>query len=276
MQKNSAVSINRFRDHCASDTPYYCQFHSAGSAMHCHLDFYEFTLIISGSYHHIYKNRQYDCHLGHLLFFKPGEIHSFIENSENSYHYSVIVKQTYFETYCMTHMNDYEQILEYNFTEIDLSGSQFAFLSQLASRFSRCVSHEYFPAADRFLYNALFACFHKLPDISNSNSKNYAMDILRRMDNYEIIHMNITDIYKNYPVSSVTLIQEFKNLTGYTIVQYRNIKRMDYAAYLLTEENYPVSVIADILNITSVSHFAQQFRSVYGVTPKQYQIQHRT
>lgn len=273
--QNNKPRMYSFDEHCSSDLPYYCLFHSAGSPMHCHTDFYEITLVVSGSYCHTIQNRQYDCDLGHLFLLKPGETHAFDAKTDHSYHYSVILKPHYFENYCMTHGIDYEQIWNGSFVEKKLSGSQFAYLSQLASDFSRSYSREYLPAAERFLYNALFACLHNFPVAVNENIENYAIDVLKRMDSFEIINMDITDIYQDYPVSSTTLILNFKNLTGYTIVQYRNIKRMEYAAYLLAEENYSVNLIADMLNISSISHFTQQFKKAYGVTPKQYQIQHR-
>ena len=82
-------------------------------------------------------------------------------------------------------------------------------------------------------------------------------------------------MYNDYPVSSTTLIRDFKKLTGKTIVQYRNAKRMEYAAQLLEEENYPITMIANMLNISSLGYFSKQFQSYYGMTPKQYQLRYR-
>ena len=82
-------------------------------------------------------------------------------------------------------------------------------------------------------------------------------------------------MYAYYPLSQTALINDFKKLTGYTIVQYRNIKRMEYAADFLIKSNYSVTAIANTLNISSLGYFSQQFKKQFGLTPTEYQQQYR-
>lgn len=82
-------------------------------------------------------------------------------------------------------------------------------------------------------------------------------------------------MYAFYPLSQTALINDFKKLTGYTIVQYRNIKRMEYAADYLVKSNYSVTAIANALNISSLGYFSQQFKKQFGMTPTEYQRLHQ-
>ena len=55
------------------------------------------------------------------------------------------------------------------------------------------------------------------------------------------------------------------------MTEYRNKRRMEYAAHLLEKENYSISAVSDILHISCQSYFIKQFKKQFGITPKQYQ-----
>jgi AraC-like DNA-binding protein len=100
----------------------------------------------------------------------------------------------------------------------------------------------------------------------------YAVDLQKRLDNYHSLDQNLSVLYSNYPISPYTISNQFKKLTGYTVVEYRNIKRMEYAAHLLANENLSVASIANQMNISNLSYFAKQFKMQFGMSPKQYQL----
>ena len=78
-----------------------------------------------------------------------------------------------------------------------------------------------------------------------------------------------------FPVSPTTLIKQFENLTGQTIVQYRNDKRMEYATVLLKDWRMTIIDVANKVGISSPSHFSAEFKKKFGVSPKDYAKQHR-
>lgn len=265
-----------YRDHCSVHVPFYCLFHSQGSEMHQHMDFFEFCFVISGSYTNQYQGEVTSCQTGHVLFYKVGEIHSFIEDSENSNHYAFTIQRSYFEEFCQKHMDNAEEILATAFTSKKLSGPHFAYLSRLASSIARSFSPDRQIIGRQLLEVLLYNCFETTSSVIEDSVGSYIHDLRRRFDNYQLLNVSISDIYKEYPISQCSLISAFKELTGYTIVQYRAMKRMEYAAHLLAEENYPITMIAEILNISSPTYFSQQFKQTYGVSPKQYQLLHRS
>lgn len=269
---NSTPEMHYFHLHCSADIPFFCHFSSVGSVYHYHADFYEFCLIVSGSYKNIYCNQESHCDIGQLLFFAPGQSHELNADSPNSHHYAFIVKESYFREYCKKHLDQAEQICSTSFIAKKLSGSQFAYISQLTSSIAYSISTERFPIANHLLSTLAFACFETLPDTTANSNKIYAVDLLQRLNNYQILNIDVKNMYADYPISQSVLISDFKNLTGYTIVQYRNLKRMEYAANLLSEANYSVTDIASMLNISCPGYFSEQFKKIYGMSPKQYQI----
>lgn len=265
-----------YEDHCSIHVPLYCLFHSQGSPMHKHMDFYEFCFVISGSYTNEYQGESISCQTGHVLFFNIGEAHSFLEDSDNSYHYAFTIQKNYFENFCRQHMYNADEIMATAFTSKKLSGPHFAYLSHLASSIARSLSPDRYIIGRQLLEVLLYNCFDTTFGVVEDSIDSYAHDLQHRFDNYQLLNVTINDIYKEYPISQCSLINTFKEFTGYTIVQYRAIKRMEYAAHLLAEENYPITMIAEILNISSPTYFSQQFKQTYGVSPKQYQLLHRS
>lgn len=266
--------MHYFNSHCSADVPYFCHFSAQGAALHCHVDFYEFCLVVSGSYTHIYNDVETNVDIGNLMMFAPGQSHELRDAAPNSHHYSLIVKEEFFREFCTQHISNDERLYTQPYTEKKLSSAQFAYISQLISSITYTISPDRFPTANYLLYTLIFSCFETLSSTPANSTKIYAVDLLQRLNNYQILNIDVKEMYADYPISQSALIHDFKNLTGYTIVQYRNLKRMEYAANLLTEANYSITDISSILNISCPGYFSEQFKKVYGMNPKQYQILH--
>ena len=260
---------------CPYDTPVFCTFHPGTLPSRYNADFYEIN-IITGSYRHIYGNNSSLVHTGTLLFYKPGQVHALLQDSKTSHHYSLIVQASYIEEYCNRHLQNPEQILSNSFIEAKMPGVQFTYFSYLGDSIISCPITEHLALIEHLLSNLLFACVHIIPASTPGYSNNvYARDLLQRLNSFQFLGMDVADMYAYYPLSQTALINDFKKLTGYTIVQYRNIKRMEYAADSLVKSNYSVTAIANTLNISSLGYFSQQFKKQFGMTPTEYQQQHR-
>lgn len=68
-----------------------------------------------------------------------------------------------------------------------------------------------------------------------------------------------------------TLLQ---NITGTNVPGYINIKRMEYAVFLMKEHpEYTISAIAEACGISGASTFIRNFREIYDMTPSEYRKQ---
>ena len=268
-----------FYDNCPYDIAWYCVYSAIDCAHHSHDDFYEFTFVTNGSFCHINQDGETICKSNLLLFFQLGEAHSLRVLTSNSAHYSFIVKkeffEAYFKEYCKNHgfkcnLSDFP-----SFVTKKLSGFQMTYLSHIASILAYVTSSDMLSIATHFLDTLLFVFFNNIQSGEVLGTQSYAVDLRNRFDNYNSLDLDLPELYSNYPISSYTVSNYFKKLTGHSVVEYRNIKRMEYAAHLLTNENLPVSSIANLMNISNLSYFAKQFKKQFGMTPKQYQLLNR-
>lgn len=273
MQKEK-VEMSYFNTLCPHDIPMFCRFHPGTLRPRCNMDYYEFC-VITGSYRRIYKNHTHILSTGTLLFLRPGETHTLLENSPTSHFYSFIIKSSYFTDYCRRNVARPEQFLTTTYIEKELPSVQFSYFSYLADSIVYSDITKSVPHMEHFLSNMIFACSLSIIHPSEFTSSTCAKDLLQRMNGYQLLNIDVAQIYEYYPLSQTALINDFKKLTGYTIVQYRNIKRMELAADMLVRTNYSVTAIANSLNISSLGYFSQQFKAQHGMTPKEYQNMHR-
>lgn len=279
--KTHPTETTYFHTICPYDAPCFCHFLSGESKPHYHADYYEFC-IITGSYRHVFEKSSSLVHTGTLLFIKPGETHALLENSPNSHHYSLIVKDSYFKEYCSKYFTDVEALFSEPELTRDLPGVQFSYFSYIGDSIFSSHHPDNAPLTEHLLSSLIFACLHSIMPIRpsyltpNYSTKVYAKDLFQRLNSFQFLSRDVSEWYDYYPVSQTALINDFKKLTGYTIVQYRNMKRMDFAANLLLNSNYSVTAIANMLNISSLGYFSQQFKEHFGMTPTEYQALHRS
>ncbi len=62
----------------------------------------------------------------------------------------------------------------------------------------------------------------------------------------------------------------FKKETGYTLTEYVNRKRIDYAILLLNSTDMQIQTIALYCGIPDVNYFTKTFKRIVGKTPKEY------
>lgn len=255
----------------------YCQRGRSNVPLHCHVDFYEFALFTTGKTQNVYKQEEEVCTFGTVLFFRPGESHKLVPLTSNNENFSFTVKKEYFEDYFKNIWPSRKHYASLDALPLFISKkvpfAQFMFLSHLASALAYNISPERTSIAEQLLGNLLYAILDDIPIGNTEGIDFYVNDLMRCFDSCSQLETDITTIVAHFPVSYQTLSNHFKKLTGYTMAEYRNKRRMEYAAHLLARENYTISRVADILHITCQSYFIKQFKKQFGMTPKQYQLQ---
>lgn len=68
-------------------------------------------------------------------------------------------------------------------------------------------------------------------------------------------------------LSRSTLTREFRLATGWSFVEYCNLRRVEQAAGMLAAKTLGVTEIAFACGFGNLSHFHQQFKARYGLTP---------
>jgi len=98
--------------------------------------------------------------------------------------------------------------------------------------------------------------------------------ILRRLFDYVEDHLaeqiRLRDLAAIAGMSTFQLVRRFKDETGLPPHQYVTRRKIERAKQLLSEPDSSVLEVALACGFASPSHFAQAFRLVTGITPKDY------
>ncbi|MGB8600780.1 MAG: AraC family transcriptional regulator [Rhizomicrobium sp.] len=100
--------------------------------------------------------------------------------------------------------------------------------------------------------------------------------ILRWIDRHLDTIISIDELAHRHAMSRSLLIREFRRHTGSSIVMYRNKRRTEKAAQLLSGAAYSVTQIAFLCGYSNLSHFHRQFKERYGLTPGAFRKQVET
>lgn len=254
-----------------------CRFQYAlgDSPMHCHVDFFEFSLITKGSFINDYMGQKRHLTKNTLIFFGLGQTHGIYVNEPDSVHFSFIVHKKFFTDFVACHFRNHPEMTSIPYIESKLSHDQAEYLNAIVGRMNNTPGQDHTDQLDLFIYNALFFTFLRNPDESiaepdESDSNKYIKDMVYHFNQFDYINTSVSDIYKSQPLSQSTLITQFKKYTGYTIVQYRHIKRMEYAAHMLTVYKCSATEVAAMIGISSLSYFSKKFKEHFGILPSEY------
>lgn len=248
----------------------------ADSPPHTHMDFFEITFIIKGSFINQYNGESKCYHQNALLFWGPGQTHAIYQSEPQSIHCSFLVHKDTLVSICERFYPETPKIKLTNFTECTLSSESATYLANISAKgvTRRANAEEYL---ELFLRTAITHLFFKDTSTNNANNldvKTCISDILLKLESQEYLLSPIAKLYTLYPICRATLIKSFKEYTGYTIAEYRNKKRMEYAATLLSTQQYSVTQVASLVGISSFSYFSKKFYEYHGVLPSKYTYKH--
>jgi AraC-like DNA-binding protein len=249
---------------------------SISAPMHRHMDFYEFSLVTYGSFVNHYNGRAHTIRKNCLLYFRCQEAHSIQASNEQSTHFSFIVKKERFEALCKQFFPHSDFFSQHNCVEKQLTELQGEYLANLFKSLYICAAGDDLQVRlEMFLYNAMALVQSGVERPHSERSTDRYIDkLLTNLNNFAYVPLKVSQIYKEYPLAQSTLINSFRKRTGYTIVQYLGIKKMEYAAQMLRNSENNVTDIAAVVGISSLSHFIHKFKEHFGITPKEYQLLH--
>lgn len=81
---------------------------------------------------------------------------------------------------------------------------------------------------------------------------------------------SLTDVAARFYLSPYYLSRLFRRVTGQSIVDYINGRRIEAAQHLLETTDLNISAVAEQTGFASAAHFRRVFREMMGVGPLQY------
>ena len=100
--------------------------------------------------------------------------------------------------------------------------------------------------------------FARIGEVKNYIDENFAERI------------SVEELCFLFNTNKTTLSKEFKRIYGHTVIDYVNIKRIEYTKKLLREGNHSLTKIAYTMNMSSVHYLTSLFKKYAKITPTEY------
>ncbi len=111
---------------------------------------------------------------------------------------------------------------------------------------------------------------YKKPDTKDDKT-DYVENIVTFVQEHYMEKLTIDSIAKSLNLSKSYLSHLFKEITGFTVMEYLMATRLTQAKYMLAlEPDKPLKDVSFDCGFESASHFSRYFKSKVGMTPKDY------
>ncbi|AGK99403.1 AraC family transcriptional regulator [Clostridium pasteurianum] len=245
--------------------------------VHYH-DCYEIIFFLSGNVSYFIKDKIYPIQKYDLIFISPFDLHR-VTNTGGKYYERIVInfKEKFFNKAYIK--NSILKFFNSNINKIPITNNDV-----------------------RNIFNSL--CYEKkINDVFSDIRINLLVEELLIILNREVRHNTfrqdnnikdekvlsiisyINDNYMNditlsllsdkFYISQSHLVHLFKNIAGFTIMDYLNKKRISAAQQMLSNNNYNIRSVGELVGYNNLTSFSRTFKAISGVSPMQYKKQHK-
>lgn len=237
--------------------------------MHAHEDLLEMVLICSGEGEYSIDGIERHVHPGDLLIYNSGVVHD--ERSGPNAKIS---------SYCVAISNlkieglRENAIMDDHTCPIFPTGDSFEFIRDTMSLMFRLLSAGYEESSHHMqmtLLSCVWGVIHAPSSLQSVENVNLlGKRIKEYIDTHYAEEISLQSISDDLNISQYYLAHVFKDMTGYSPIQYITRRRVGEAQSLLLSTDYTVTQIAAMVGYSNPSHFNQHFTRYVGVTPRNY------
>jgi len=252
---------------------------------HMHKEEYEFNLVLSGSgeYHH--RDKVFFLQKGDVFVSEPIVPHEI--SSLKTRDLYVLWLNVYLETIDTEVTQRYEDRLIEEFIKghHNYVPDQAFLLGYLPLMSRTASSTSARKLSGQHLIKSMFFDFIELfniakPDFNNPemNIEQKPFTILNKASNYIMSNLSgeltVGDIARTVYTSERNLRHLFRKHMNTTVIEYINSRKMEHAGYLLTLQ-LQVQEVSEAVGIASPAQFSRLFKRHQGISPKQFQENHK-
>lgn len=249
-------------------------------------DTYELYYLISGKRHYFIEGRTLEISQGNLILIKPYALHKTTDGGPPDHQRLLFnFKKSFFPQ-----PNLMEEILQLLYDKkcgaFTFSPTQKQYLEKIFGKILDEVHHRSigFEAAIQCLFTQVLIylaryCENAIVDTSKphlSPMHEKISDIVQYINTHYMKPLSLEYISTHFFISQYYLSRSFKQVTGFTFVEYLNSVRIREAQRLLRETDEQVIQIAHMVGFNNVSHFGRIFKAIAKNTPLQYRQTYRS
>lgn len=235
-------------------------------------DYWEFLLVIQGSYKHT-LNRKTELLPNHtaLLLHPHSDYHCFRNAESSTKHLVIRIRIPLMQQICATFSDDfYERLIQQKKCRIFFNDAQI----QKITNYVSLIRNDNSPMSSALYINFLLAyILEKIFSQNNffNNSKpQWLTDLFLKINEPNNLHWTVNDVVKNTPFSHPHLLRLFKQYENCTLIDYLTKIKMEHACNFLIYSNMSIVSIAQTLGYSDSSNFNRTFKKTYHMTPSQY------
>lgn len=242
--------------------------------MHAHPDFVEVILICSGISEYLIHDKKQYIRPGDLLIYNSGVVHDEISGPELE-----------IGSYCVAigglHMPGLREnaLIRDDAGYIFPTGRSFGDIRMLCDMMFRSLSSSE-PRAESFCHSLMHALLIKVLAVAEGRAPEEETEVDephilgRRIKEYIDLHymepITLQSMGEALHISPYYLSHVFKQMSGYSPVQYLLRRRIGEAQTLLITTDLPITRIAEMVGYDTQSYFNLQFTKNVGMPPKKY------
>jgi len=246
--------------------------------MHYH-DFYEIYVQDQGTRDHIVCNTFYKLNPHDVMLLKPNILHQSI-SLETHTRTIVYFTDAFLERY-FTPETRQKLLWVFKYNCLSLSPENYykaaAVIKEMSREDYKNPDHVIFIKLAELLMTLLKNAKQYPPASTESsvvNTQKTADNAISPLISY--VHENfltlnsIDEIASTFYITPSHLCRTFKKLTGYTVIQYINILKIQKACDLLHETRKSITEIALDCGFNSTMYFCKTFKAILNITPTDY------
>lgn len=240
-------------------------------------DFYEITFFIKAKLQIFIKESKYEINDGDLFFINSNELHHIFYNKTNQYiRYVVHFKKDFIigilKALNLNNMFDYIEKAEYKKISVNLI--QLGSFETLFKTLTEADS----PFAEQTLTLNLVLILIKyyeelkknLPVKAASKKALQIMKIVEYIDSNFESEIDLDFLEKQFFLNKYYISHIFKDITGFSVMQYLQHRRVVEAQKLLKYTGKDINYICYDCGFKSIQDFYRVFKKVSGTTPFKY------
>ncbi|NLP45680.1 MAG: AraC family transcriptional regulator [Epulopiscium sp.] len=243
-------------------------------------DAYELYYLLSGKRYYFIEDRTFEINKGDLILIKPYALHKttdagppdhqrlLLSFNKNFFPQPTLMKdviqQLYYQNHNAFHFSSHQQQdMEHFLSEIinELQERPIGFEASIQSFVTQILIY-----LARHCKNAMIANSPTHPSPMHEKIS----EIVQYMNIHYMNPLTLSFISKHFFISQYYLSRSFKQVTGFTFIEYLNSVRIREAQRLLRETEKQVIQIAHMVGFNNISHFGRIFKAITKYTPLQY------
>lgn len=244
---------------------------------------YEIYYLLEGERYYFIEQQTYHVKKGSLVFVNRGKIHK-TGQAGNSYHDRILIEMkkepfsSFLSSFGNLDFNDFFQSHS-GILQLDEKGQEYVekLLFQIMDELSKkSVGYELsvmISLAQLIIY--ALRCHMEstlVPSLSKGTTAKHRKvdEVATYIINHCTSQLSLDSLAAHFYVSKCYLSRIFKEVTGFTIIEYITIHRLQKAQYLLIHSDHNISKISEMLGFESITYFERVFKNYMEVSPLKF------